>query len=425
MLGWEFPPFISGGLGAACYGLTRAMSRTGTQILFVLPRSLPGAYSSHVHLLTPDTPTHGHETTEERLPDTSPPAADQVRFFPVPSTLKPYARPGPQTESATVAVRHGAQVSGGGPGEDYGPELFADVQRYTRLVCRLARELEFDVVHAHDWMTYPAGMRIAALTGKPLVVHVHSTEFDRSGPEVNPYIYRIELAGMQRARAVITVSYLTRSVVTGKYGIAPQKVHVVYNAIDANGRNLPPRLSPAYRDGKVVLFLGRMTMQKGPEYFVAAARKVLEIRDDVRFIMAGSGDLLGRTMTMARELGMSDRVVFPGFLRGREVDRVYRTADVYVMPSVSEPFGLVALEALSHGVPTIVSRQSGVAEVLDHVLKVDYWDVAGIADRIAAVLGEPALQASLGEGGRYELGKLSWSEAARRCLAVYQAVLNR
>jgi glycosyltransferase involved in cell wall biosynthesis len=297
------------------------------------------------------------------------------------------------------------------------------VDLYAELVCRLAGREDFDVVHAHDWMTFPAGIAITSLRHKPLVVHVHSTEFDRSGWQVNRRIYDIERRGMRAAATVIAVSNLTRNTITSCYGIAPAKVRVVYNAIDTDGPGMHPSLPPIERQGKIVLFLGRVTMQKGPEYFIAAARRVLEVMGDVRFIVAGSGDMLGRTMALAAKMGIAERVVFTGFLRGAAVARAFRMADLYVMPSVSEPFGLVALEAISHDVPVIVSKQSGVAEVLDHVLKVDFWDVADLAHKIIAVLQEPSLHAALRADGRRELSKLSWDDSARRCLGVYRAVV--
>ncbi len=443
MLGWEFPPFISGGLGTACQGLARALGRAGADVLFVLPRGVPAAYTSHVRLLSPQSPWLSPDD-QLRPPSDDPqgqsplaggttggfeesrrePPTESVRFLPLPAALTPYS----PLRAAGWPVPNKAWSSVDAPAapapDDYGGDLFAEVQRYARLVCRLARGHRFDVIHAHDWMTYPAALRAAAQTGKPLVVHVHSTEFDRSGEQVNPYIYRIERAGMHRAQAVLTVSHLTRGIATGRYGVAPEKVHVVYNAIEMRGGLDRPAFRPQIKGDRVVLFLGRMTRQKGPEYFVDAAERVLRGRHDVRFIMAGSGDLLGSTISRARERGLADRIIFPGFLRGGDVDRVYRLADVYVMPSVSEPFGLVALEAISHGVPTIVSKQSGVAEVLDHVLKVDYWDVQAIADGIATVLDEPGVQASLRDNARHDLARLSWDESARRCLAVYDALLR-
>jgi len=415
MLGWEFPPFISGGLGTACYGLTRGLSRLGAEILFVLPRAVPATHASHVRLLTCGAqPGAGVARGAQGL--------EKVRFQALPVALNPYARPevvaagGAKTPARTCRRAEAAGHYGGG--------LFDDVQRYTELVWQLARREDFDVVHAHDWMTFAAATTIATHRGKPLVVHVHSTEFDRSGRHVHQRIYDLERMGMHAADVVIAVSKLTRHVVTSRYGVSADKVRVVYNAMDADG--LPARRPPptAGRNGKSVLFLGRLTMQKGPEFFIAAARQVLEVLGDVRFIMAGSGDLMGRSMQLAARMGIADRVLFTGFLRGAEVEQVFRMADLFVMPSVSEPFGLVALEAISHDVPVIVSRQSGVAEVLDRALKVNYWDVGDLAGKIVAVLRQPALHAALRDSGWQALGKLSWNESARQCLDAYRAVVR-
>ena len=421
MLGWEFPPFISGGLGTACSGLTRGLSRMGTEILFVLPRPVPASHTSHVRLLWPGSKAHS-------MAGPRPGGFENVRFRALPVELAPYHRPDDEKgRQARSSSRKDNPRSHEAPGGHYTGNLLEEVERYAELVCELAQDQDFDVVHAHDWMTYPAGIAVALLRQKPLTVHVHSTEFDRSGMHVNQQIYDIERRGMHEAAMVIAVSKLTRHVINSRYGVAPEKVQVVYNAIDADpspGGHLgpPPGIE---RHGRNVLFLGRMTMQKGPEYFLAAARRVLEVMGDVRFVMAGSGDRMGRTMDLAAELGLRERVIFTGFLRGAEVDRVFRTADLFVMPSVSEPFGLVALEAISHGVPVIVSNQSGVAEILDHALKVNFWDVEDMAGKIIAVLREPSLRAALRADAWQELSKLSWDESARRCLRVYEALVPR
>lgn len=423
MLGWEFPPFISGGLGTACYGLTRALSSLGAAILFVLPRPVTGSHASHVRLLSPL-----EESAEEGKSERRQRTARDVRMLAVNAALSPYDRPAPQrpaTAKTPLPARTRPQPAPRPlPGQDYGGDLFAEVRRYARLVARLALDEEFDVIHAHDWITYPAAAEIAARTGKPLVVHVHSTEFDRSGHSVDPRIHNIERAGVRRANAVITVSRLTRQIVTSRYTRQGDKVTVVYNGIDLNGAPPPRPVAPGGRRDKTVLFMGRITRQKGPEYFLAAARRVLDQMPDVRFIMAGSGDKLRRSIDMAAEMGIAGRVVFTGFLRGADVERVFRMASVFVMPSVSEPFGLVPLEALSHGVPVIISKQSGVAEVLDHALKVNFWDVEDMAAKIVSVLSEPDLGESLAEQGRLELAQLTWDAAARRCMDVYRSVVQ-
>jgi glycogen synthase len=272
-------------------------------------------------------------------------------------------------------------------------------------------------------MTYPAGIAVAAMTGKPLVVHIHSTEFDRSGEHVNQMVYDIERQGLHYASRVIAVSHLTRNIVVSRYSVAPEKVVVVYNAIDRNGSLLDPVRSAISKDEKVVLFLGRITMQKGPEYFLAAAKKVLDIMDNVKFVMAGTGDMIQRTIELAAQMGIGHKVLFTGFLRGNDVDKVFQMADLYVMPSVSEPFGLAPLEALRNDVPVIISRQSGIAEVLQHALKVDFWDINEMANKIVAVLRHPPLQATLREHGNFEVRKFSWKDSAQQCVDVYQSVM--
>jgi glycosyltransferase involved in cell wall biosynthesis len=312
-------------------------------------------------------------------------------------------------------------------GLDYAGDMFNEVHRYAALAAELAKNEQFDIVHAHDWMTYPAGIVVSAITGKPLVIHVHSTEFDRSGEHVNQPIYDIERQGMEHADKVIAVSYYTRSIIIGRYGISGDKVEVVHNGVerDNNDNNNDwPSLDSGIKKGeKIVLFLGRITMQKGPEYFLLAAKKVLEIMDNVKFVMAGSGDLMHRTVEMAAELGIGHKVLFTGFLRGDDVRMIYRMADLYVMPSVSEPFGIAPLEALNNDVPVIISKQSGVSEVLTHALKVDFWDVNEIANKIVAVLKYPPLQITLRDQGGSEVRKLRWKDSAAKCMKIYEEML--
>jgi glycosyltransferase involved in cell wall biosynthesis len=300
--------------------------------------------------------------------------------------------------------------------------MYTEVHRYAAMAAELAQGRGFDVVHAHDWMTYPAGIAVATLSGRPLIVHVHSTEFDRSGEHVNQMIYDIEREGMERADKVVTVSHFTRNIVISRYGISGEKVEVVYNGVDRNGSWTLDETGIT-TDEKIVLFLGRITMQKGPEYFLQAAKKVLEVMDNVKFVMAGSGDLMHRSIELAAELGIGHRVLFTGFLRGEDVRRIYKMADLYVMPSVSEPFGIAPLEALDNDVPVIISKQSGVSEVLTHALKVDFWDVNEIANKIIAVLKFPPLQMTLRSHGNFEVRRLRWKDAAAKCIKIYGETL--
>jgi glycosyltransferase involved in cell wall biosynthesis len=465
MLGWEFPPFISGGLGTACYGLTKAMSQQQTDVVFVLPKSVGNEYSSHVKLLSPQIP-------RAAMGDRSPAAVastyqlsgaasggsddkgqvfggkafEHVIFKAVPSRMiSPYQSTGGQIHTTTVSgvsaepllkpisilgvSYEGGSATHGGPGlqpqAHYDGDLIAEAQRYARLCADLARGEQFDVIHAHDWLTFPAGLAVASATGKPLVVHVHSTEFDRAGENIHQQVYDIERRGMQGAIRVICVSHLTGTIVKHRYGINPDKVEVVYNGIE-NGTEAAATVSgraPIRKGDKVVLFLGRITMQKGPEYFIRAARKVLEKYDKVKFVMAGSGDMAKNVIELAAAEGIGHKVLFTGFLRGKDVERVFKMADVYVMPSVSEPFGIAPLEAISHDVPVIISKTSGVAEVLQHALKVDFWDVEEMANKIIAVLRHPPLSTTLREHADMEVRQLTWDGAASKCREVYEKAI--
>jgi glycogen synthase len=444
MLGWEFPPFISGGLGTACYGLTKAMSGIGTDIMFVLPRPVATPFSTHVRLVSPRMGSPlASPTTEFRLDE-----FDNVTFRTVSAQLtSTYNTPAdyeerlreererktrlgeaalnePSTGSSIGTIKPAGATTASGPGQHYAGDLFSEVQRYAMLAAEISRHESFDVVHAHDWMTFPAGLAVAGIKGVPLVVHVHSTEFDRSGLHVDQRIYDIERRGMHGAIKVIAVSHLTRNMVTHHYGIDPAKVEVVYNAIESNGNGFDEEKYSIHKDEKIVLFLGRITMQKGPEYFLAAAKKVLEVIDNVKFVMAGSGDMIRRTIEMAASMGIGHKVLFTGFLRGGDVEKVFKMADLYVMPSVSEPFGIAPLEAMSHDVPVIISKQSGVAEVLTHALKVDFWDINEMANKIIAVLRHPPLSQTLRQHGSFEVKRLSWTDAARSCVQVYEEAVK-
>jgi glycosyltransferase involved in cell wall biosynthesis len=423
MLGWEFPPFISGGLGTACYGLTKAMSRLGLEVTFVLPRSIGmNGGSTHVRMRTPADINHSQLDQELK----------NVKFLTIDSPLRPYANAESYRHEIEELIRakqgHCGSIglveeSVADSSKHYCGDMYTEAHRYAATAVKLALQDDFDVIHAHDWMTYPAGIAVAAVTGKPLVVHVHSTEFDRSGEHVNQMIYDIERAGMHAADRVIAVSFLTRNIIISRYGVNGDKVEVVYNGVEKNGNDFNFNRIGIKKEEKIVLFLGRITMQKGPEYFLGAAKKVLEVMDNVKFVMAGSGDMMHKTVELAAELGIGNKVIFTGFLRGEDVRKVYEIADLYVMPSVSEPFGIAPLEALNHDVPVLISRQSGVSEVLTHVLKADFWDINEIANKIVAVLKYPPLQMALKEHGNFEVRKLKWEDAAERCRQIYSQLL--
>ena len=445
MLGWEFPPFISGGLGTACYGLTKAMSKIGVEVVFALPKTVDAEYSTHVKMLTPGSiSSKGQEsankhTTGNFIHD----HFKKVRFRSIESLLQPYSRPEHYLDQFEDIIRKKRQLRSMSENTDieeeaffeeeiyeeknsnvdYCGDMFQEIHRYARSAVKLAVNEDFDVIHAHDWMTYPAGMAVAAVTGKPLVVHIHSTEFDRSGEHVNQTIYDIERSGMQTADKVIAVSHLTRNIAISRYSVLGEKIEVIYNGVDRNGETISTNRVGIKSNEKIVLFLGRITMQKGPEYFLQAAKRVLEVMDNVKFVMAGSGDMMNRTIEMAAHMGIGDKVLFTGFLRGKDVQKVYEMADLYVMPSVSEPFGIAPLEALNNDVPVLISNQSGVAEVLMHALKVDFWDIDEMANKILAVLKYAPLQMTLREHGNFEVRKLKWEDTAAKCAKVYGEVI--
>jgi glycogen(starch) synthase len=497
MLGWEFPPFIAGGLGTACYGLTRALDRLGHHVLFVLPRPVERSHASHIRLLAPGAsaiqparlagdagslpgggsaggtgsgsggtsagPGAGESVPWGDLdgPGGAPRSHDEphrvagfehVLFRGIPASFSsPYPGFGAAARgSVRTVVREdgktyyvtvdelGQEIEGeatgfeatpgfsvtpvGGAGAAYHGDVIGDSERYARLVVALCRREKFDVIHAHDWMTFPAGQALARVTGKPLVVHVHSTEFDRAGEHVNQRVYDIERRGAHGAMRTIAVSHLTKSILVSRYGVPADHVDVVWNGIENEGVQPTPADAINPRD-KIVLFLGRITMQKGPEYFIRAAQLVLEKIPEAKFIVAGSGDMAVRMIEEAAHLGIGHRVLFTGFLRGKDVDRVYRMANCYVMPSVSEPFGIAPLEAMRNDVPTIISKQSGVSEALTHVLKVDFWDIKEMANKIVAVLRHPPLGQTMREHGSFELRKLTWDGAAAKCVESYHAAI--
>lgn len=478
MLGWEFPPFLAGGLGTACHGLTKGLVHHGHEVLFVLPQAVPAGLQTHVQLLGPHTlkaraaqirqraaagasaPTPVGVIDvpgETRAPSGWTPMPASANQAEIPVTSHPYpgvdlgdtltkvvnrlhaaaGREAANGGGATRADRYAAlrsssaaelasamdEVLGsldemGARDGGYGGDLFGDAQRYAGLVAALGVHERFDVIHAHDWLAYPAGLTLRALTGKPLVCHIHATEFDRSGEHINRQVYEIERAGMNGADRVIAVSRLTKSIVHRRYGVAENKIDVVYNGVDQDSAQ-PAQGMAIERDEKIVLFLGRITMQKGPEYFIRAAKRVLEKFEKVKFVVAGSGDMAVKMIEEAAALGIGHKVLFTGFLRGRDVDRVFRMADCYVMPSVSEPFGIAPLEAMRNDVPVIVSKQSGVSEILTHCLKVDFWDTDEMANKIVAVLRYPPLGATLTEHGRFELRGINWNGAAEKCVKSY------
>jgi glycosyltransferase involved in cell wall biosynthesis len=423
MFGWEFPPHISGGLGTACYGLTNGMSfLDDVEILFVVPKAFGDEDQSKIRLIG---------ANDVRLSKRNPhyqKLLEKIQFIEVDSDIVPYTDPEDfhrQASKDKEGRKQYVHTSFSGKLEftgKYGANLFQEIANYAVIASEIAASFNFDVIHSHDWLTYPAGMAAKEVSGKPLVVHVHATDFDRSGGNVNPGVYNMERTGMHAADKIISVSNLTRNTVIHNYGVDPDKVVTVYNAVDPVVQKENIAVRKGY-DEKIVTFLGRITMQKGPEYFIEVAKKVLQKMDNVRFIMAGSGDMMIKMIWHAASLRIMDKFHFTGFLRGDDVYRMFSITDVYVMPSVSEPFGISPLEAMQSNVPVIISHQSGVSEILKHALKVNFWDVDAMADAIYGILNYDALSEMFKIYGKEEVDNLKWENSARQVRDIYASVL--
>ena len=414
MFGWEFPPRMSGGLGTACYGMTAALAGLGHRITFVLPQDGEAGAAPFLDLVS----ASGVPVSDNDRDDGMEALLRRLTLRPLPSLLHPYLDPGHYHALYLSERKRFPETA-----RVYGPDLIAEVIRYGQAGGVLARTLSFDVIHAHDWMTVPAALLARRISGRPLVLHIHSLEYDRSGEKVNEEIRAIEREGMEKADRIIAVSHRTKRMIAERYAIPPEKISVVYNAVT---RTEAQRAYRTERPGerKMVLFLGRITFQKGPDYFVEAAAQVLHVLPDVTFVMAGAGDMMGRMIERVGELGIGDRFHFTGFLQGEEIERIFSLSDLYVMPSVSEPFGISPLEAMMYDVPVILSRQSGVSEILKHALKVNFWDVREMASKIIAVLKHPVLAGAMAEKAREELRKIRWEKAAERIAAIYREAVS-
>jgi glycogen(starch) synthase len=463
MLGWEYPPHISGGLGTACEGLTRALAPLGVDIDFIVPTLYGVEDAPHMRLGSADAPPLRDAVRSAERTFIAGDLPDEVRqrlgaleaaggakrrvvsgveVVSIPALVSPYMSAGDYDSWLKVmdvadsidgvAQRQRLRALGveeeeapppSSGGSHYGRDLYTEVGRYAARVARFARQQHADVVHAHDWMTFPAATRVARQLDIPLIVHVHSLEQDRAGDGANPTIVAIEGQGVRSATRVIAVSHYTARQIHRVHGVPLERIDVVHNGVYA-GRTVNAYQSELPKKGPLVLFLGRITYQKGPEYFVEAAAKVLQKVPDARFIMAGSGDMLPKMKERVKELGIDSAFDFPGFVRGADVEALFSTADAYVMPSVSEPFGIVALEAMSYETPVILSRQSGASEVLRHALKVDFWDVNKLAAQIVAVLSYPELKRSIVDMAREEVKRVHWEAAASKVKRVYQHVLG-
>ncbi len=415
MFGWEFPPHILGGLGTASYGLTKGMWECGDmEITFVIPKPFGDEERHFANIVgMSQVPVCWRDVNADYVRERIGNVMDPDLYFRLRDHI--YADFNYMRTNDLGCIEFSGR---------YPENLVEEINNYSICAGVVARTLDFDIIHSHDWLTYPAGIHAKQVSGKPLVIHVHATEFDRSRGKPNPTVFGIEKDGMNNADHIMCVSNLTRDTVINNYGIDPSKVTTVHNAVTP--------LTPEQMDvpdhhakDKVVTFLGRITMQKGPEYFVEAAAKVLKNNPNVRFVMAGSGDMMNKMILLAAERGIADRFHFPGFQKGKQVYEMLRSSDVYVMPSVSEPFGISPLEAMQMGVPSIISKQSGCAEILTNVIKTDYWDIDAMADAINSIVTYPAMYKQLREDGLAEVNQITWDKAGRKVIDIYNKVLGR
>ncbi len=416
MFGWEFPPHILGGLGTASYGLTRGMAlQPDMDITFVIPKPWGDEDQSFLKIIgAGNTPIVWRDVDSNYVKNRLGEKMSPEEYYKLRDNI--YA------DFSYRGVNDLGCIEFSGR---YPDNLLEEINNYSIVAGVIARAESFDVIHAHDWLTYPAGIHAKQISGKPMVIHVHATDYDRSRGNVNPEVYAIEKNGMDFADHIITVSNLTRNTVIEKYHQDPSKVTTVHNAVEPLSQDIVSIQDKRGVKDKVVTFLGRITMQKGPEYFVEAAAKVLEKADNVRFVMAGSGDMMDQMIRLAASRNISDRFHFTGFMKGKQVYEVLKSSDVYVMPSVSEPFGISPLEAMQCGVPSIISKQSGCAEILDYAVKVDYWDIEAMADAIYGIITYPAMYQFLKEEGKREVDNIKWEYAGQKVRRIYDQVMNK
>lgn len=420
MFGWEFPPHILGGLGTASYGLTKGLSvQPDMQITFCIPKPWGDEDQSFMQIIGMNSvPIAWRDPSWEQVQERVGKYMDPQLYFDLRNHI--YA----DFNYMHVNDLGCMEFSG-----RYPDNLHEEINNYSIVAGVVARQQEYDIIHAHDWLTYPAGIHAKQVSGKPLVIHVHATDFDRSRGNVNPTVYSIEKDGMDHADCIMCVSELTRQTVINHYHQDPNKCFAMHNAVYPLADHLQAivdqRKPASERKEKVVTFLGRITMQKGPEYFIEAARKVLERTHNVRFCFAGSGDMMNAMIELAASYGIADRCHFPGFMKGAQVFECFRDSDVYVMPSVSEPFGISPLEAMQSGVPTIISKQSGCAEILDKCIKIDYWDIDAMSDAMYSLCTNPALHQYLQEEGKKEVDGITWEKVGVKIRALYEKTIEK
>ncbi len=381
----------------ACKGLSEAISKLGVEVIFVLPKKLPVVAENMRIIFARDDQGDGEDFVKGML------NAYGSSF---------------DRNADSLSVQGGAF------------SIDAEVEIYSKFARRIAIRENFDVIHAHDWLSIPAAMEAKKASGKPLIVHIHATEFDRTGfGNLNSAIYQVEREGLRQADHIVAVSSWTKNILVNMYGVSSEKVTVVHNGIDLDYAAIESsenELLSAYkkRGFKIVIMVGRITLQKGPDYFIETARRVINFMNNVFFIVVGSGDMERQIIERAAYLGISNKVLFAGFERGDNLKKIFRAADLLVMPSVSEPFGIVPLEAISNDTPVLISKQSGVSEVLRHALKADFWDSDEMANKIVASLSHQSVRETLLAESRKEVGRLDWKNAAGKTVELYHKLVK-
>ena len=420
MFGWEFPPHILGGLGTASYGITKGLAaQPDTHITFCLPKPWGDEDKSFMNIIgLSETPIVWRDVNYDYVKERLGNKMDPQLYFDLRDHI--YADFNYRLTDDLGCIEFSGR---------YPENLQDEINNYSIVAGVIARQQEYDIIHAHDWLTYPAGIHAKNVSGKPLIIHVHATDFDRSRGHVNPTVYGIEKDGMDHADCIMCVSELTRQTVINHYHQDPNKCITMHNAVYPLSQEIldmvaERRKEHGHRKEKVVTVLGRITMQKGPEYFVEAAALVLQRTRNIRFCMAGSGDMMNDMINMVAARGIADRFHFPGFMRGKQVYEAFADSDVYVMPSVSEPFGISPLEAMQCGVPSIISKQSGCAEILDKCIKTDYWDIYAMADAMYSLCTNDSLHEYLKIEGKNEVDQITWEKVGKRIYDVYNQFIH-
>ncbi len=422
MFGWEYPPHITGGLGTACFGLTKAMVNQGDEVIFIVPKAYEDESTEAARIV------NASDVVIDLSSDYYKEYWSNLSYIEVNSKLIPYVgmddyfnvinrRVKDREETSHLNSKRKYEFTG-----KYTSSLMDEVEKYAMVAASMARDYDYDIIHAHDWLTYKAGIVAKKISGKKLVIHVHATEFDRSGENINQAVFDIEKYGMDNADHIVCVSDLTKNIVITRYGQNPKKVSTIYNG--ANSLIYKDiQVEKAVKE-KVVTFLGRITFQKGPDYFIEAAAKVLKYDKNIRFVMAGSGDMLNRMVALVAKKRISKHFHFTGFLKGDDVTKMFALSDVYVMPSVSEPFGISPLEAMNANVPVVISKQSGVSEVLKYAIKVDFWDIDAMANAIYCLVHYPALSKMFIKKGKKEVEEIRWEDSAKKLRNLYYKLLS-